>query len=106
MIFFMPEDRKSGRFLALSGYKIFGPMLGVLWGKKELSDRFEPYRVETKKHLWNHHSIQIADGNHYSAVFSRHFRRDSVCRASFAHYNRLEDAEIFLTALEELLAKP
>jgi selenocysteine lyase/cysteine desulfurase len=204
-------------FLSFSGYKIFGPMLGVLWGKKELLDKLEPYRVETnknttpykyeqgtlstaalaslaealryllwlgdelnekqyagkkdrraefkkamkavagyearisrqvlegfrrldkkrffchgitgpkehlqrdptfafeiagqtapetKKLLWNHHSIQVADGNHYSAVFSRHLRRDSVCRASFAHYNSLEDAEIFLTALEDLLTKP
>jgi selenocysteine lyase/cysteine desulfurase len=204
-------------FLSFSGYKIFGPMLGVLWGKKGLLDKLEPYRVETnrnatpykyeqgtlstaalaalaealryllwlgdelsekqypgkkdrraefkkamkavaryearisrlvlegfkrldkkrffchgitdpkehlqrdptfafeiagrtaretKKYLWNHHSIQVADGNHYSAVFSRHLRRDSVCRASFAHYNSLKDAEIFLTALENLLAKP
>ena len=34
-------------FLAFSGYKIFGPMVGVLWGKKETLDRLDPYRVET-----------------------------------------------------------
>lgn len=203
-------------FLAFSGYKIFGPMLGVLWGKKELLEKLEPYRVETnknkapykfeqgtlsnaalasleaalqyllwladelnegprrkgtdrpsvfkevmkaiasyeaeisrqildgferfdrtkflcygitdpkdylrrdptfafevsgqtaqetKKYLWDHHSIQIADGNHYSAVFYRHLRRASVCRASFAHYNSLEETKRFLAALEELLVK-
>ena len=201
-------------FLAFSGYKVFGPMLGVLWGKKGLLGKFEPYRVETnknetpykyeqgtlnnaalasleaaleyilwlaeeinprwdadkaqrpakfkaammaiasyeaeisrqilegferldkkkfscygitdpdecqkrdptfafdvsgqtarevKKYLWDHHSIQTADGNHYSAVFYRHFRQDSVCRASFAHYNSLEEAQLFLAALEELV---
>ena len=34
-------------FLVFSGYKIFGPMLGVLWGKREILDRLDPYRVET-----------------------------------------------------------
>lgn len=32
-------------FLALSGYKLFGPMLGVLWGKKEYLHRLAPYCV-------------------------------------------------------------
>jgi selenocysteine lyase/cysteine desulfurase len=201
-------------FLAFSGYKIFGPMLGVLWGKKELLTRMKPYRVETNKNVapvkyeqgtlnnaalaslgaalqyllwlddelnpqseqkkdsrrarfrrimnaiaryerevtriilgrlnqldgsrfrcygitdlkssalrdptfafeisgqkasetkqlfWDRQAIQIADGNHYSAVFYRHFRKDSVCRASFAHYNNLEEAYAFLAALDELL---
>src|SRR4030066_139679 len=36
-------------FLAFSGYKVFGPMLGVLWGKKPLLDRLIPFRVETNK---------------------------------------------------------
>ncbi len=35
--------------LVFSGYKVFGPMLGVLWGKGELLDRLLPYRVETAK---------------------------------------------------------
>ncbi len=35
--------------LAFSGYKVFGPMLGVLWGRKSLLDRARPYRVETNK---------------------------------------------------------
>jgi len=202
-------------FLAFSGYKIFGPMLGVLWGKKELLTRMKPYRVETnknvtpvkyeqgtlnnsalaslgtalqyllwldgelnpqselekdsrparfnrvmnaiaryerevtgiilgrlsqldgskfrcygvtdpkssalrdptfafeisgqkasetKKLIWDRQAIQIADGNHYSAVFHRHFRKDSVCRASFAHYNSFEEARAFLAAFDELLA--
>jgi len=36
-------------FLVLSGYKVFGPMLGVFWGKAELLERLRPYRVETNK---------------------------------------------------------
>jgi len=36
-------------FLAFSGYKVFGPMLGILWGKRALLDRLKPYRVETNK---------------------------------------------------------
>jgi len=36
-------------FLAFSGYKVFGPMLGVLWGKGNLLEKIRPYRVETNK---------------------------------------------------------
>jgi selenocysteine lyase/cysteine desulfurase len=36
-------------FLAFSGYKVFGPMLGVLWGRMALLERLKPYRVETNK---------------------------------------------------------
>ncbi|MFH2042290.1 MAG: aminotransferase class V-fold PLP-dependent enzyme, partial [Acidobacteriota bacterium] len=36
-------------FLAFSGYKIFGPMLGVLWGKATVLDTLKPYRVETAR---------------------------------------------------------
>jgi cysteine desulfurase family protein (TIGR01976 family) len=36
-------------FLAFSGYKVFGPMLGVLWGRAELLGKLKPYRVETNK---------------------------------------------------------
>lgn len=36
-------------FLAFSGYKVFGPMLGVLWGRQGLLERLRPYRVETNK---------------------------------------------------------
>jgi len=36
-------------FLVFSGYKVFGPMLGVLWGRRGLLDRLKPYRVQTNK---------------------------------------------------------
>lgn len=36
-------------FLAFSGYKVFGPMLGVLWGRESELERAQPYRVETNK---------------------------------------------------------
>ena len=36
-------------FLMFSGYKVFGPMLGVMWGRKELLEKLKPYRVETNK---------------------------------------------------------
>jgi selenocysteine lyase/cysteine desulfurase len=36
-------------FLVFSGYKVFGPMLGVLWGRSGLLGRLKPYRVQTNK---------------------------------------------------------
>jgi selenocysteine lyase/cysteine desulfurase len=199
-------------FLAVSGYKIFGPMLGVLWGKKALLDRLVPFRVETNKDetpykleqgslnnpalaslgaalqyllwvggevepdappadrparfrrsmaaiaayeqevsrvvleglagfdrskihcygitdpaesnrrdptfafeaigrspaeiksfLWEKHAIQMADGNHYSAVFYRHLKKASVCRASFAHCISLDETRAFLRAMKDLI---
>jgi len=199
-------------FLAFSGYKLFGPVLGVLWGKKAVLDRLIPFRVETNKNetpfkfeqgslgnpalaslgaalkyllwldreiepeappaarpaafrrvmsaiaayekeisrtvlegfsgfdrarwicyglvdpndcgrrdptfsfevagrtaqeikrfLWEKAGIQVADGNHYSAVFYRHLRKDSVCRASFAHYIRLDEAKAFVDTLADML---
>ncbi len=200
-------------FLAISGYKIFGPVVGVLWGKKAVLDRLVPFRVETnknetpfkfeqgslnnavlaslgaalqyllylagevepdapeedrparfrramtavatyereisrlvlegldgldrsrltcfgivdpslrnrrdptfafeiagrspaeiKKFLWETRGIQVADGNHYSAVIYKHLKKDSVCRASFAHYISLEETREFVEALKALAA--
>jgi len=34
-------------FLTVSGYKLFGPMLGVLWGKRENLEQLAPYCVLT-----------------------------------------------------------
>lgn len=36
-------------FLVFSGYKVFGPMQGVLWGKAAKLEKLRPYRVETNK---------------------------------------------------------
>jgi selenocysteine lyase/cysteine desulfurase len=36
-------------FLVFSGYKVFGPMQSVLWGKAALLEKLHPYRVETNK---------------------------------------------------------
>jgi selenocysteine lyase/cysteine desulfurase len=36
-------------FLVFSGYKVFGPMQGVLWGKSALLEKLRPYRVVTNK---------------------------------------------------------
>jgi len=38
-------------FLVFSGYKVFGPMQGVLWGKANLLEKLRPYRVETNKNV-------------------------------------------------------
>lgn len=35
--------------LVFSGYKVFGPMLGVCWGRRALLERLEPYRVATNR---------------------------------------------------------
>lgn len=36
-------------FLAFSGYKIFGPMIGLLFSRLQIQDGIAPYRVETNK---------------------------------------------------------
>jgi selenocysteine lyase/cysteine desulfurase len=36
-------------FLVFSGYKVFGPMQSVLWGKAALLEKLRPYCVETNK---------------------------------------------------------
>jgi selenocysteine lyase/cysteine desulfurase len=201
-------------FLAFSGYKLFGPVVGILWGKEQLLHRLQPYRVETtinappykfeqgtlnnavlaslvgaleyllwlsdelatdggnglasrrekfgfvmnaiagydgglsqlvlegfqrldsgkvrcygiadperfierdptfafeisgktpkaiKRYLWEEYDLQIADGDHYSAAIRRHLNRESICRASFAHYDTPRTAELFIEALESLL---
>jgi selenocysteine lyase/cysteine desulfurase len=36
-------------FLAFSGYKVFGPIVGVLWGRKRWLDALRPYRVEANE---------------------------------------------------------
>jgi selenocysteine lyase/cysteine desulfurase len=58
---------------------------------------------DVKKHLWEEYGLQIADGNHYSAAIYRHLGRDSICRASFAHYDTLQTGQRFVDALESLL---
>lgn len=43
---FLPDVGEMGcDFLACSSYKFFGPHAGVLWGRRELLERFEPYKV-------------------------------------------------------------
>lgn len=37
--------------LVFSGYKLFGPMLGVLWARRDLLEKMSPYRVETAKNV-------------------------------------------------------
>lgn len=44
------DVRETGvDFLVFSGYKVFGPMLGVLWGRAALLEKLRPYRVATNK---------------------------------------------------------
>ena len=42
----LPDVRAIGcDFLACSSYKFFGPHAGILWARRELLERFEPYKV-------------------------------------------------------------
>ena len=34
-----------GQFLACSAYKFFGPHQGILWGRREVLETLEPYKV-------------------------------------------------------------
>lgn len=36
-------------FLVFSGYKVFGPMIGVLWGRRRWLEALRPYRVEPNR---------------------------------------------------------
>jgi cysteine desulfurase family protein (TIGR01976 family) len=59
--------------------------------------------TEIKRRLWTRSSIQIADGNHYSAAVARHLGRpDGIARASFAHYDNGATVDRFLEALAGL----
>jgi cysteine desulfurase family protein (TIGR01976 family) len=59
--------------------------------------------TETKRRLWERSSIQIADGNHYSAAVYRHLGRpEGICRASFGHYDNAATVDRFLEALAGL----
>lgn len=43
---FLPDVRELGcDFLACSSYKFFGPHAGILWGRRELLERLDPYKV-------------------------------------------------------------
>lgn len=42
-------QRSGVDLLVFSGYKVFGPMLGVAYGRTEVLERLRPYRVETNK---------------------------------------------------------
>lgn len=59
--------------------------------------------TRAKERLWAEASIQIADGNHYSAAVYRHLGRpDGICRASFAHYDDAATVDRFLEAVGRL----
>lgn len=54
-------------FLAFSGYKVFGPMLGVLWGRKRWLDALRPYRVEANE---NRTPVKFEQGTPNHAVLA------------------------------------
>lgn len=42
----LPDVRETGcDFFACSAYKFFGPHQGILWGRRELLEKLEPYKV-------------------------------------------------------------
>ena len=61
---------------------------------------------EVERRLWDCGGIQIAAGDHYSAAVARGLDRSSVSRASFAHYNSIEDAAAFLDAVSRCADRP
>ena len=52
--------------------------------------------------LWRRGRIQVAAGNHYAGSLLRGLDSDGAVRASFAHYNSLEDVELFLRTVDGL----
>ncbi len=55
-----------------------------------------------ERRLWEVAGLQVAAGNHYSGAILRGLGRESLTRASFAHYNTLEDAATLLRAIAEV----
>lgn len=47
-------------FLTISGYKLFGPMLGVLWGKREHLNKLAPYCVAPNPNSFEQGSLNTA----------------------------------------------
>jgi selenocysteine lyase/cysteine desulfurase len=47
-------------FLTISGYKLFGPMLGVLWGKREHLNKLAPYCVLPNPNSFEQGSLNTA----------------------------------------------
>ncbi|MFN3652249.1 MAG: aminotransferase class V-fold PLP-dependent enzyme [Armatimonadota bacterium] len=54
---------------------------------------------ELELRLWNEGGLQVAIGSHYSAAVTRGLGREALARASFAHYNSLDEAAAFVNAL-------
>jgi len=55
--------------------------------------------AELEERLWKTSGVQVAAGSHYAASVLRGLGRASVGRASFAHYNTVEEAEALLYGL-------
>jgi cysteine desulfurase family protein (TIGR01976 family) len=77
-------------YLACSAYKFFGPHVGILWGKSELLESLEPYKVrpaaETLPERWmtgtqNHEGIAgVLAAVEYLADVGRQFAPDAASR--------------------------
>jgi selenocysteine lyase/cysteine desulfurase len=95
-------------FIKLDGkkFRCYGITDPSLSGERDPTFAFDIIGLdprEIKQLLWDRSGIQIADGNHYSAAVVRHLGRESLCRASFAHYDNLETARTFIKAVGELI---
>jgi selenocysteine lyase/cysteine desulfurase len=57
-----PIDVQQSRcdFLTISGYKLFGPVLGVLWTKREHMERLDPYCVTPNPNSFEQGSLNNA----------------------------------------------
>lgn len=53
---------------------------------------------DLERSFWERAGIQLAGGSHYSAAVLRGLGRAGVGRASFAHYNTLQEADAFIAA--------
>lgn len=98
----------------LDGFRRFDPSFFLAWGvldPEKAADRDPTFAfavagresADTKRRFWANRSVQIGDGNHYSAAVFRHLGREGVCRASFAHYDSIRTVRVFLEALEEII---
>jgi cysteine desulfurase/selenocysteine lyase len=74
-------------------------------GERVPTFAFESRAVATpdlEAHLWALAGLQVAAGSHYSAGVLRGLGRPSIARASFAHYNSVDEAATLIEALGAL----
>ena len=99
-------------FLTISGYKLFGPMLGVLWTKREHMERLDPYCVLPNPNSFEQGTLNNAvlgamqGALRYLLTLGNHLA--PFCRDDLQEYRDPETRlfKIAMTTIEQYWASP